>query len=412
MSDDLLQDLARTALAPIVEATPTQPDWDELAAGVGPPRARRSWNPLIAATAAALGVTTVVLVAVLIARGSPVPDVAAPTAPSATSTSVASSTSEPRAETPPVEGTTSVVVAQLGPDPGVDTAEPLTFLAIDSPSVRLVTASDLTRVAVITLDSAAQQLLGSTDATPPYTVEAAFTRKGNTYAVVTYGDSSRGLVVIGDDPYKAWNEEPWVEVRFTRRGDAEPWVELMWLGIPDGASHVTVTSPEYPDNAPQRVIASSAFAAMPKPFWTQYVTLSAISPDGETLASREFVVDGSTCSAGKQNPRPVTSDDLPEAVDAARTAMFAEVVGCRYGVLETRATGSDDLFFGAGSDSLAATLRELDRRTDLMMSMRSALLLVGRAESRGGETVFVFESASVEIVLDSDGRWVSAKLTE
>ena len=409
MSDDLLRDAARRAFAPIVAATPALQEWDDIESAAGPSRAKRTWKPLMAATAAALGVIAVVLVAVLIARGSPIEDAAQPSvAPETVAVTTASAITAP----PPEEATASFVVAQLGPDPLVETADPLTFLAIDSPFVALVTRSDLTRATVIGLEHAAQLLLDSVGAASPYTVKAAFTRRGNMYSVVSFDDASRGLIVVGDDPYRSWfQEESWIDVRYTRRGDVEPYVELVWLGVPDGASHVTISSPEYTDNPPQRVIASSAFAAMPKPFWTQYVTLNALAPDGELLASREVLVDGSTCSAGKQNPQPLANDDLSDTVDAARRAMFAEIVGCRLGVLEIRATGSNELFFGAGSDALARTLREMDRRSAFMLSMRSALLLGAREESRGGETVYVFESSDMEIVIDADGQWISARLT-
>ena len=411
MSDDLLLDVARRAFAPIVKETPPLPEWDDLESVAGPSRLNRSWKPLMVATATAFGATAVVLVAVLIARGSPVSDVAEPSQPSATTTPSTTTASNTAPVVLPLEGNT--VIAQLGPDPGLDTAEPLTASLADSPFVELVKPSDLTRPTVVMLNRAAVELLESVDATSPYTVEVAFRRLGNTYAVVSYGDSSRGLIVVGDDPYESWSQEDsWVDVRYTRRGDTEPWVELMWFGVPDGASHVTVTSPEYADNAPQRVTASSAFIAMPKPFWTQYVTLEAIAPDGGTLASREVLVDGSTCSAGKHNPQAVPNEDLPAVVDTARRDLFAEIVGCRYSVIEMTAIGSDGPFFGAGTDSLAQTLRETDRRSDIMRSMRNALLLGAKEDSRKGETVFVFQSESVEIVLDSNGRWVSAKLTE
>jgi hypothetical protein len=83
-----------------------------------------------------------------------------------------------------------------------------------------------------------------------------------------------------------------------------------------------------------------------------------------------------------------------------------------FGVLEMRAAGSDGSFFGAGSEAVARLLREMDRRTDLLMSMRCVLLLSAREESRGGQTVFVFESSDVEIVLDAEGRWISVLLID
>jgi hypothetical protein len=105
---------------------------------------------------------------------------------------------------------------------------------------------------------------------------------------------------------------------------------------------------------------------------------------------------------------PLDNLELPPSIDETRRAMFSDAGVCNYSGLAELATG-DGMFFGVTRDALAAELRDLDRRFPIMRAISNAPLLGVSIETRGGNTVYVFDTASgIEIVLDENGRWISA----
>ena len=307
-----------------------------------------------------------------------------------------------------------VTAASMGPLPPVDTGAPMTSRTVDSDDVVLITDAELTPALVEALRVSTEEMLESIDRSPPNSIEAVFSLFGDTHAVVKYGDGQRAHVVVGDHPRTATStDESWLDVKYGRRDRYLPIVEITWLGLPDGASYVVADYIGINDffeteNIVQRVFASSSFSAIPKPDWTQYVTLVAFDTEGQTVASIEVLVDGGTCSAAKVNPTPMDNPELPVLVDATRRAMFADAVSCHYGDLAS-VTTEDGSFFGVTRDTLQTELREVDRRFPIMQEIRDALRFGARIETRDGETVYVFgTSDGVELVLDDQGKWTSA----
>lgn len=159
----------------------------------------------------------------------------------------------------------------------------------------IVGSDRLARVAlrdlVEMLSRATSELLESIDAPLPSSIEAAFSLLGDTHAVVTYGEREKAHVVVGDHPRSTTSaEQPWMDIRYGRRDNYFPivyflLVEIAWLGLQDDASYVVadyIGIDDFPDmeNLAQQVIASSSFTAIPKPYWTQYVTFTAFDVTG------------------------------------------------------------------------------------------------------------------------------------
>ena len=67
------------------------------------------------------------------------------------------------------------------------------------------------------------------------------------------------------------------------------------------------------------------------------------------------------------------------------------------------------MYFGVSRDALASELRVTDRRFPIVRAISEDLLFGATTEIRDGGTVYVFDAASgLEIVLDENGRWISA----
>lgn len=314
----------------------------------------------------------------------------------------------------PSEQDVVVIPAAMGPLAPVDTGAPMTSHSVDGDDVVLITDADLTPGLVEALRSSTAEMLESVDVSPPYSIEAVFSLFGDTHAVVTYGDGQRAHVVVGDHSRTATSaEESWLDVKHGRRDRYGPIVEIAWLGLPDDASYVVadyigIDNFFETENVVQQVFASSSFSAIPKPDWTQYVTLTAFDTQERAVSSIEVLLDGGTCSAGKVNPTPMDNPDLPVLVDATRRAMFVDAVSCHYGDLVSVAT-EDGSFFGVTRDALGAELRNMDRRFPIMQEIRDALRFKPRIEARNGKTVYVFDTSDgLELVLDDQGRWTSA----
>ena len=108
---------------------------------------------------------------------------------------------------------------------------------------------------------------------------------------------------------------------------------------------------------PPHIIASPSFTAIPKPDWTQYVTVTAFDVAGQTVTSTEVLIDGGTCSA--HGLSPMNNPELPPPVDETRRAMFSDAGACDCFGLAGLAT-EDGMYFGVSRDALAAELRAMD----------------------------------------------------
>lgn len=339
-----------------------------------------------------------------------------------TPTTVTMSTSMARPTGTTETTTTGVGLAQgipvspatIGPPAPVDTNAPMATSWIDSDEVVLITADNLNLALVEALSMSTSEMLDSIDAPHPWSIEAVFSLFDDIHAVVSYGDGQKAHVVVGDHPRSTFSaEQPWLDVRYGRRDDSFPIVEIAWLGLPEDASYVVadyIGIDDVPDmeNLAQQVIASSSFTAIPKPSWTQYVLFTAFDEAGQAIASTEVLIDGGTCSA--HDLSPMDNPELPPPVDEARRSMFSDAGACDYVGLAESAT-DDGVYFGVSRDALAAELRTMDRRFPIMRAISDALLFRAITETRDGGTVYVFDTASgLEIVLDENGRWISARL--
>lgn len=200
---------------------------------------------------------------------------------------------------------------------------------------------------------------------------------------------------------------PQLDLDYGRRHGFIRLIGVHWHGLPDEADHVVVVVADRSDRPVEKpVVAGQASFEIGKPNWTKYATFTAYDAQGTELLSQEVLLDGGSCSA-KGNAEPSEDAELPDAVNDTRIYLAERAIRCQYTDL-ARSAVEGGTFFDRPPDDLAADLKELDRRQGIMLKLYTALQSDPRKDASDGQTVYVFTAPDIEIVLDSEGRWIAA----
>lgn len=200
---------------------------------------------------------------------------------------------------------------------------------------------------------------------------------------------------------------PQLDLDYGRRNGLIRVIGVHWYGLPDEADHVTVVVAGRPDRLVNKpVVEGETSFELGKPSWTKYAMFTAYDAQGIEVASEEVLLDGGSCSAKGWLP-PTEDTGLPSAVSDTRIQLAESVIRCRYADLE-RAGVEGGTYFEQRPVDLAGELKELDRRQGLMIEILNALLAEPRTEMDGDKTVFVFARPGIQIVIDTEGRWIAA----
>jgi hypothetical protein len=315
---------------------------------------------------------------------------------------------------PSVETVLPVVSASTGPEPSVETRPPLSLRPEDRDDVVVYSNQGLPPDLEAIVRAAALESASSANVGLPLGVEVVATIGTRTFAIITVVDGSLYPLVVSSSGAEIWStpDNGDIAVHYGERNLGFPTVEIVWMGLPPDASYVGVDFHGLDEivgmsNKPVPVMAASAFVAIPKPYWHQYVTLTAHGANGTPIAETEVLVDGSKCSAGRLPVVDEPFDQLDDAVESTRGAMLAQTYRCGFAAVASIAIG-DGPFFGVSTDTLVDELRERDRRDALMSRIYAALLADPKTSTNGETTTYTFSDEGVHITIDDAGRWIHA----